>query len=122
MAPQPGLDLDRDIADILDRFRNPVIRHRLGQIAWDGTRKLPFRLIGTPADALAARRVPAAGGGRPGGAQRRQRSQRASGRPASRIASATIPATSRAPSARKWVSSAAPSGYAGNPSAAVTCR
>lgn len=56
VAPPPGLDLDRYIADILDRFRNPAIRHRLAQIAWDGTRKLPFRLIGTLADALAARR------------------------------------------------------------------
>ena len=44
------------IATILRRFRNPSIRHLLSQIAWDGSQKLPFRLLGTIADALAAGR------------------------------------------------------------------
>lgn len=30
---------------VLERFRNPAIRHLLSQIAWDGSQKLPNRLI-----------------------------------------------------------------------------
>lgn len=41
---------------ILQRFRNPAIRHRLSQIAWDGSQKLPIRLLATARDALAAGR------------------------------------------------------------------
>jgi fructuronate reductase len=48
-APR-GLDLLAYIEAILRRFRNPQIRHALGQIAWDGSQKLPFRLLGTIAD------------------------------------------------------------------------
>lgn len=48
-----GLDASRYIEDILARFRNPAIRHRLSQIAWDGSQKLPVRLLGTIGDALA---------------------------------------------------------------------
>ncbi len=44
------------IADILARFRNPAIVHRLSQIAWDGSQKLRFRLLDTAAEALAAER------------------------------------------------------------------
>jgi fructuronate reductase len=51
-----GLDLGAYIGDILARFRNPAIAHQLSQIAWDGSQKLPFRLLGTIADALAAGR------------------------------------------------------------------
>jgi fructuronate reductase len=51
-----GLDFDAYIASILARFRNPAIAHQLAQIAWDGSQKLPFRLLGTIADALAAGR------------------------------------------------------------------
>lgn len=32
-------------SDILDRFRNPAIRHLLSQIAWDGSQKLPMRVL-----------------------------------------------------------------------------
>lgn len=32
-------------ADILKRFRNPAIRHLLSQIAWDGSQKLPMRIL-----------------------------------------------------------------------------
>ncbi len=51
-----GFDADAYIGAILDRFRNPAIRHLLSQIAWDGSQKLPVRLLGTIADALAAGR------------------------------------------------------------------
>ena len=49
-------DLDVYTSDILRRFRNPALRHALAQIAWDGSQKLPFRLLGTVRDALAAGR------------------------------------------------------------------
>ncbi len=40
----PGLDLDAYRAAVLQRFRNPVIVHRLDQIAQDGSQKLPYRM------------------------------------------------------------------------------
>jgi fructuronate reductase len=40
----PGLDLDAYRAAVLGRFANPVIVHRLDQIAQDGSQKLPYRL------------------------------------------------------------------------------
>lgn len=52
-APE-GLDPLRYIEAILTRFRNSAIRHPLAQIAWDGSQKLPFRLIGTIGDRLAS--------------------------------------------------------------------
>ena len=56
-APR-GLDLSAYIEAILRRFRNPEIRHALAQIAWDGSQKLPFRLLGTIMDNLdAGRRI-----------------------------------------------------------------
>jgi fructuronate reductase len=51
-APR-GLDLALYVEAILKRFRNPAIRHALAQIAWDGSQKLPFRLLGTIRDTLA---------------------------------------------------------------------
>jgi fructuronate reductase len=54
-APR-GLDLLAYGQAILGRFRNPEIRHLLSQIAWDGSQKLPFRILGTVADALEAGR------------------------------------------------------------------
>jgi fructuronate reductase len=54
-APR-GLDLNAYIDAILRRFRNPVIKHALAQIAWDGSQKLPFRIFGTIVDNLAAQR------------------------------------------------------------------
>lgn len=48
-----GLDLPAYIDSVLERFRNPAIRHELAQIAWDGSQKLPVRLFGTVIDALA---------------------------------------------------------------------
>jgi fructuronate reductase len=54
-APR-GLDLLAYTEAILRRFRNPEIRHALAQIAWDGSQKLPFRLLGTISDNLEAGR------------------------------------------------------------------
>lgn len=54
-APR-GFDAQRYAGAILERFRNPAIAHRLLQIAWDGSQKIPVRLLGTIADALAAGR------------------------------------------------------------------
>lgn len=51
-----GLDLDQYIEAILLRFRNPTIRHLLAQIVWDGSQKLPFRILPTITDNLAAGR------------------------------------------------------------------
>jgi fructuronate reductase len=44
------------VGAILKRFRNPNMHHELAQIAWDGSQKLPFRILGTIRDALAAGR------------------------------------------------------------------
>jgi fructuronate reductase len=53
--PQPGaLAVYRQ--SILRRFENPAMRHQLAQIAWDGSQKLPIRILGTIADALRAGR------------------------------------------------------------------
>jgi fructuronate reductase len=55
--PAPAdLDLGHYATEILARFRNPAIGHRLSQIAWDGSQKLPYRLLDTIADARAAGR------------------------------------------------------------------
>jgi len=54
-APR-GLDLAAYAEAILGRFRNPEIRHLLSQIAWDGSQKLPFRILGTLTETLEAGR------------------------------------------------------------------
>lgn len=56
LAAMDGFDARAYIDAILARFRNPAIRHRLAQIAWDGSQKLPVRLFGTISDAHAAGR------------------------------------------------------------------
>ncbi|MCI3133816.1 mannitol dehydrogenase family protein [Phenylobacterium aquaticum] len=56
LPPAPGLDTSAYIAAILTRFRNPAIAHKLSQIAWDGSQKLPFRILETTAEALSAGR------------------------------------------------------------------
>jgi fructuronate reductase len=52
----PELDVPDYIGQILVRFRNPAIVHKLSQIAWDGSQKLRFRLLETATEALAAGR------------------------------------------------------------------
>ena len=55
LEPSP-LDLGAYAAEILQRFRNPAIHHKLSQIAWDGSQKLPYRLLDAVADARSAGR------------------------------------------------------------------
>lgn len=55
LQPSP-LDLQAYAGEILERFRNPAIGHLLSQIAWDGSQKLPYRLLDTIADARVAGR------------------------------------------------------------------
>ncbi|QAY76018.1 mannitol dehydrogenase family protein [Sphingosinicella sp. BN140058] len=55
LEPSP-LDLQSYAGEILGRFRNPAIGHKLAQIAWDGSQKLPYRLLDTIADARRAGR------------------------------------------------------------------
>jgi fructuronate reductase len=50
-APE-GLDLLAYSEDILKRFRNPAIVHKLSQIAWDGSQKLPIRILSSLSEAL----------------------------------------------------------------------
>lgn len=45
LSPPPDLNLDRYRADLMARFANPALRHRTGQIAMDGTQKLPQRIV-----------------------------------------------------------------------------
>lgn len=54
--PPSGLDLNTYRTDLLARFANPAIVHNLSQIAWDGSQKLPMRLLATIEDNLAAGR------------------------------------------------------------------
>ena len=49
-----GFDLEPYASDVLHRFRNPAIGHKLAQIAWDGSQKLPYRLLDSIADARSA--------------------------------------------------------------------
>lgn len=52
LKPVEGLNIAAYADAVLARFRNPAIRHLLSQIAWDGSQKLPYRLLDTIADAL----------------------------------------------------------------------
>ncbi len=54
VPPPPGVDLHGYAAALLARFANTAIRHRTGQIAADGSQKLPQRLLGTVRERLAA--------------------------------------------------------------------
>ncbi|MBE7213512.1 MAG: mannitol dehydrogenase family protein, partial [Gluconacetobacter diazotrophicus] len=56
LPPVPGLDIPAYAASLVERFRNPALKHRTWQIAMDGSQKLPQRLLGTARDRLAAGR------------------------------------------------------------------
>ena len=56
LRPPVGLSIEAYIEAVLQRFRNPAIRHNLSQIAWDGSQKLPIRLLGSVGDALSSGR------------------------------------------------------------------
>lgn len=44
-VPPKELDVAQYSKAILNRFKNPTIRHLLAQIAWDGSQKLPMRIL-----------------------------------------------------------------------------
>ena len=48
-----GTDVAAYRQSLLERFRNPALRHRTWQIAMDGSQKLPQRLLGPARDLLA---------------------------------------------------------------------
>jgi fructuronate reductase len=56
LGAAPGLDVGHYISAVLARFRNPGIRHLLSQIAWDGSKKLPVRIVISIAESLRAGR------------------------------------------------------------------
>ncbi|WP_173512481.1 mannitol dehydrogenase family protein [Sinorhizobium psoraleae] len=51
----PGFDLAAYRRALLQRFRNPALRHRTWQIAMDGSQKLPQRLLGTIRERIATK-------------------------------------------------------------------
>lgn len=57
VAPS-GVNLTEYAESILERFANPATGHTTIQVAMDGSKKLPFRVLGTVADRLAAGVVP----------------------------------------------------------------
>lgn len=54
LTPTPELKPNDYLSQVLERFRNPGIRHLLSQIAWDGSQKLPYRLLSTAVERMAA--------------------------------------------------------------------
>ncbi len=56
LTPPAGFDIDAYITAILKRFANPAIEHKLSQIAWDGSQKLPYRILDTIREVLATGR------------------------------------------------------------------
>jgi len=52
----PGLNFNVYIGDLLARFRNPALTHKLIQICSDGSQKLPYRILGPMVEALAGGR------------------------------------------------------------------
>jgi len=55
----PAADNAAYRAALIDRFANPRLQHRLDQIAWDGSQKLPIRILPTLRRERAAGRLPA---------------------------------------------------------------
>jgi fructuronate reductase len=49
----PGADVKAYATSLMERFRNPALKHRLEQIASDSSQKIPQRLLGTARDRLA---------------------------------------------------------------------
>lgn len=47
LTPAPGQDLEAYAAELLARFANPSLHHRLAQIAMDGSQKIPQRWLET---------------------------------------------------------------------------
>ncbi|GAB2840159.1 mannitol dehydrogenase family protein [Actinoallomurus bryophytorum] len=53
-----GFDLAAYKSSLIERFANPALRHRIAQIAMDGSQKLPQRLLGVVRDRLATGEEP----------------------------------------------------------------
>ncbi|AKM08598.1 mannitol dehydrogenase family protein [Pelagerythrobacter marensis] len=60
LDPAPGQDLAAYARDLLTRFADPALRHRLDQIAMDGTQKIPQRWLDTAAWHCARGQAPGA--------------------------------------------------------------
>ena len=58
VPPPEGEDLSAYCDALLARYQDPSIRHRLWQIAMDGSQKLPQRILGTIRDRLVTGHVP----------------------------------------------------------------
>jgi fructuronate reductase len=56
LAAPPGMNLEQYANQLFERYSNPAIRHRLWQIAMDGSQKLPQRLLSTIRDNLERKR------------------------------------------------------------------
>jgi fructuronate reductase len=56
IQPVSGMDIDEYAAAILQRYKNPTIKHYLSQIAWDGSLKIPIRILKTLTENLGAGR------------------------------------------------------------------
>ncbi|WP_428429443.1 mannitol dehydrogenase family protein [Pararhizobium sp.] len=54
LPPLAGFDLAAYRGALIQRFKNPALRHRTWQIAMDGSQKLPQRLLGTIRDRMRA--------------------------------------------------------------------
>jgi fructuronate reductase len=54
LSPPATFDLETYKRTLIDRFANPVLRHRTVQVAMDGSQKLPYRLLETIGERLAA--------------------------------------------------------------------
>ncbi|MCY4006023.1 MAG: mannitol dehydrogenase family protein [Rhodobacteraceae bacterium] len=52
LGPVPSVDLDEYAADLMVRFANPHLAHETGQIAMDGSQKMPQRLFAPALDAI----------------------------------------------------------------------
>ena len=52
----PGMSLEQYAGQLFERYSNPAIRHRLSQIAMDGSQKVPPRLLSTARDNLKRKR------------------------------------------------------------------
>ncbi|NND89563.1 MAG: mannitol dehydrogenase family protein, partial [Granulosicoccus sp.] len=55
-AAPPNTDMSAYTRSLLERYRNPAIRHLTRQIAMDGSQKIPQRLLATISDNLCAGR------------------------------------------------------------------
>ena len=53
-----GADVDAYKRSLIDRFRNPALRHRTWQIAMDGSQKLPQRLLSATHESASHRAPP----------------------------------------------------------------